>query len=67
VRALKIAAASPLGFIATSGAILLYSSPSWHRSDCSGEECLGNYVVSVWWCRFGSRFSAASLWVSVLV
>ena len=53
MRALKIAAASLLGFIATFGAILFYSSPSWHRSDCSSEECLGNYAVSVWFAFLG--------------
>jgi hypothetical protein len=53
LRPLKIAAASLLGFTVTFGAIVLYSVPSWHRSDCSGEECLGNYLASVSFALLG--------------
>ena len=42
-----------VGFLVTFSVILLLSSPSWHRSDCSGEECLGNYVVSVSFALLG--------------
>ena len=48
VRALAIVAAMVTGFVVAFGGTFLYLRPTWDRSDCGDSECLGDYVLSVW-------------------
>jgi hypothetical protein len=59
VRAFKALAGAFVAFLVAFGVILAISIPSWHRSDCSGEECLGNYVISVSFAFLGGFAAGA--------
>ena len=39
--------------MATFILIVVLAWTTWHRSDCSGEECLGQYVLSTWFALVG--------------